>query len=1137
MSGITRLILRSAAYHWRTNVAVGLGVAAAVSVLGGALLVGDSVRGSLRDLALSRLGRTGQVISSPAFFREALAADVSARGRAGAVPLITARGLVTHEPSGRRAANVLVYGVDERFWRFHGLEPRDGVLVSPALRAELAVDAGDVLLTRLQKPSEIPLESLFAHKDDLGRTIRLTAAGTLPAAELGEFSLQPQQAEVRAMFAPLRRIQRDLAVPGKVNTILVADGVADADATRAFRAAVTLEDLGVNVAVVAEGAAVIVEGAGGAINETLERAVREAARDLGQAAMSVFTYLANTIRVGDREVPYSLVSGINLRTLPVFERRGSGAPAAAPQKDNAGNDAAPNLGAPIRSPLPNAIVLNEWTARELNASVGDTAQLEFYLWDAAAGLRTSSADFIVQGIVPIAGLAGDRRLAPVYPGITEAESLSDWDPPFPLDLSRVRPQDEAYWRTYRTTPKAFLPYDSARTLWATRYGTLTGLRFAIGPGEDAATLAQGLRSRLQANLVPASLGLTMTPARRLALEGSRGATDFGEYFTYFSFFIVVSALLLVVLFFRLGIEQRLRQIGVLRATGYTGRHLRWMLTSEAAVLAVAGGLVGTAGAVAYAQAVVYGLKTWWVGAVGTTLLELHVSGTSLLAGFAGGLIASLACVLLSLRAVVRRSPRALLGAQSIEEPAAVDPRRARRSARLGATLVVAALALLTLGFVSPAAQAGGFFGASAALLSALLFFLSSWLRARDASPISGHGPWTVSRLGFRGAAFRPSRSVLSAALVASATFIIVSVDAFRRGGGELTQDPHSGTGGYVLLAQSEVPIVQNPDTQAGREALLVQSPEFARAGFTRFRVRPGEDVSCLNLYRPGNPTIIAPEASFAEERRFDFASSLAASDEERANPWLLLRRAMPDGSVPVIADATSLQYVLHASVGDTLTLDTGAAAPVTLRFVGALRDSVLQGEIVMGEEQFLRLFPAQQGFRFFLIEAPDVRTAADAGRLAETVEKELQPYGVDAVSTVERLEAFHRVENTYLSTFQALGGLGLLLGTIGLATVMFRNVLERRRELALLRAVGYDRRRVTLMIAAETLFLLMAGLATGASCAVIAVAPAWLARGGTGPGAGLVLLLAAIAVAGMLSAAVATRAAVSGGLLEALRAE
>ena len=71
-------------------------------------------------------------------------------------------------------------------------------------------------------------------------------------------------------------------------------------------------------------------------------------------------------------------------------------------------------------------------------------------------------------------------------------------------------------------------------------------------------------------------------------------------------------------------------------------------------------------------------------------------------------------------------------------------------------------------------------------------------------------------------------------------------------------------------------------------------------------------------------------------------------------------------------------------------------------------------------------------------------------------ERELAEFGVDAVGTAERLAAFHRVENTYLSTFQALGGLGLLLGTFGLAAVMFRNVLERRRELALLRAVGYN---------------------------------------------------------------------------------
>ena len=1134
---LPRLALRSATYHWRTNLAVVLGVAAAVSVLGGALLVGDSVRGSLRDLVLSRLGRTSDVVASMGFFRDGLAQDLVARGAASAAPLIATRGVITHEPSGRRATSVLVYGVDDRFWKFHGLEPREGVLVSPALAAELGVNAGDVLLTRLQKPTDIPLESLFAHKEDIGRTVRLTAAGALPTAQLGEFALQPQQGEVRAVFAPLRRLQRDLAVTDRVNTILVGAADSGGSGRSALRDAVTLDDLSVTVSAVAGGQAVIVESAGGIANEALEQAVLGAARDLGHPTMPLFTYLANTLRVRDRQVPYSLVAGITLRALPEFGVRPGSNRGQTRVRPGSDPGSTPSLGAPLHPVLaPDAIVLNEWTGRELDAKPGDRVTLEYYLWDAAAGLRTATADFTLAGIVPFTGVAADPRLAPDYPGITQAESLSDWDPPFPLELSRVRPQDEQYWDDHRTTPKAFLHYERARELWATRYGNATGFRFAVNPGEDAAQLVAALRKNLKERLAPESQGLTITSVRALALGASSGATDFGEYFTYFSFFIVVSALLLVVLFFRLGIEQRLKQIGILRATGYTQRHLQWMFSGEALAVSVAGGLLGIAGALAYARGVVYGLKTWWVGAVGTTLLSTHITPRSLLIGFAGGVLASLICVVLSLRSVSRQSPRSLLGAHSLEQPGA-DPRRAHRSARLSLLFAAIGLALMTLGFVSRSAQAGAFFGASAALLTSFLFALARWLRLREAGHIGGRGAWTVSRLGFRGASFRPARSVLSAALVAAAAFIIVSVDAFRKDGSELTRDTQSGTGGYVLLAQSEVPIVENPDTRAGREALLVQSPELERASFTRFRLRPGNDVSCLNLYRPTSPTIIAPEASFLDERRFTFSASLAETDRERGNPWLLLLRKFEDGAIPAVADATSLQYVLHASVGDTMAIDVGAAAPVTLRFVGALRDSVLQGELIVGEDQFVRLFPDSGGFRFFLIDSDQVRNAEQATALAGVVEKELEPFGVDAVSTTERLAAFHTVENTYLSTFQALGGLGLLLGTIGLAAVMFRNVLERRRELALLRAVGYEQRHVRLMILAETIFLLLAGLVAGVVCALIAVIPAWLSHGGGGPGAGLMLLVAAIAAAGVISAAAATRAAFSGRLLDALRAE
>jgi hypothetical protein len=1098
----SRLILRSATYHWRTNLAVILGVATAVAVLAGALVVGDSVRGSLRDIALGRLGRTVSVLQVASFVREGVAADIAARARA-ALPMVVATGIVTHEASGRRAASVNVYGVDERFWSFHGLEAPEGVQVSPALARELAAQPGDVLLARLQRPSQIPLESLFGRRDEVGRTIRLTLGGTLGRDRLGEFVLQPQQAEVRSVFVPLQRVQRDLGVAGSVNTVLIG---TDVDSARVLDS-LTLEDVGTKVRYLDAARSVSVETVSGVLSSDLQQAASDAAAALGLRHTPVFTYLANTIRSGDRIIPYSLVAATDLSALP--------GGAAAP----AGTD---------------AIVLNEWAAQELGASPGAAVEIEYFVWDSVSGLETKRHRFTVDRIVRIEGLAADRQLAPDYPGITGADSVADWDPPFPLDLSRVRPIDEQYWDTFKTTPKAFIQYERGRALWSTRYGGATSVRITVPPDRNPEQVLEDVQARLRAAVQPPSLGASFVPVRRAATEASVGATDFGEYFTYFSFFLVASALLLAVLFFRLGIEQRLKQIGVLRAAGFPIARVRALLLIEAVMLAALGSAFGIAGAIAYAEIVVYGLRTWWVGAVGTTLLETHVTTVTLAIGALAGVATSIVCVALSLRSVARMSPRALLAATSIEGGTALNAARSRRNRRIGFVLAGLGAAAVAAGFTDRNVQAGAFFAAGAALLAAGLFFLAAWLRARDVRLVSGRGPWATARLGFRSASFRPARTVLSAALIASAAFIIVAVDAFRRGGGEIAGDRRSGTGGYVLLAESELPIVQNPNSP---ETLDLTAEQMGSATFTRFRVRPGEDASCLNLYRPTNPTIVAPEAGFIESGRFTFASSLAETDAERANPWLLLRRQLPDGAIPAIADATSLRYVLHAAVGDEFTVDTGSGDPLRLRFVASLADSVLQGELVIAEEQFSRHFPSLAGYRMFLIDAPGITTDTEAEALIASLERALEPFGLDAVTAAGRLAAYHRVENTYLSTFQALGGLGLLLGTIGLATILFRNVLERRRELALLRAVGYDARRLSLMIVAEASFVLGVGLATGTACAALAIAPAWLGHSGTLPGAGVALLLSGVAAAGILSSVIATRAALRGNMLAALRAE
>ncbi len=202
--------------------------------------------------------------------------------------------------------------------------------------------------------------------------------------------------------------------------------------------------------------------------------------------------------------------------------------------------------------------------------------------------------------------------------------------------------------------------------------------------------------------------------------------------------------------------------------------------------------------------------------------------------------------------------------------------------------------------------------------------------------------------------------------------------------------------------------------------------------------------------------------------------------------------------------------------------------------MAALRDSIFQGELLMSEANFKRLFPAIEGYRLMLVEAPLDRTA----EVEASVEDALADFGADAVRTAQRLAEFHRVENTYLSTFQTLGGLGLLLGTVGLAAVLLRNVLERRRELALLargrlpaapfRGNGVRREHAApCRRAARWRAVRGAGHRAG-DCE----------RGGRLPltsGGGL--LLFAVFVAGLFSSLLAVVATTRAPLIESLRAE
>ena len=1122
-NGITqrRFIVQSLTFYWRTNVAVVLGIATAVAVLAGALLVGDSVRGSLRDLVLLRIGNTDQIVMSTDFVRETLAADLLshpdfAGNFNGVSPIVLTEGLVTTPTGDGRVNKVRVYGVDDRFWRFHGVEEFSGpegrqALLSPALAEELRTEPGATILVRVQRPSEIPMESIHGDKEDVGRTIRASVAAVVPPESLGEFSLEAAQGEVYAVFLPLRLVQQDLNIDRRVNVLLVSTSLEDGDMAtvvleRIVRSEAELEDLGLILRVLEAPRTIVLEGSGGLIDDEKERFALEAARALNLEARPLFTYLVNSLGNGRREIPYSLVTATDLTTLV---GTGDRFPAS---------DVAP-------------IVLSDWAANDLGASTGDPLSMEYYVWEDPGQLVTRRADFEVAAVVPVD--TGDRAMAPNYPGITDSAAVNDWDPPFPIDLGRIRSVDEEYWDRYRTTPKAFISLDVGRELWQSRYGSISSIRFAANPNQvpTAAFEETGANyaERLRTGLTSFGGGLAVRSVRSESLEASRGATNFSEYFVYFSFFLVVSALLLAALFFKLSVEQRGPEIGLLRSVGFTPVMLRRLYLIEGLVLSSLGALIGVWGGLGYAWLLVTALGTWWVDAVGTTALSLHVSGLSLVAGAAGGIVAAMMCIWATLGGLASVSERRLLAGQLAAETAGGTRGRSRLARVVSISLGGLGVLLIAGGGAGFIERAAGFFGAGMAILAASLSYLLVRFRRGSDKMLAGQGWWPVSRLGLRNATYRPARSVTAIGMIASATFILISVDAFRRD--TITNiGPNSGLGGYTLIVESLLPLFQDPSSIEGQAILGLDG--FDSITVEGFRVRPGDDASCLNLYEPTNPRIVAPSNAFIEQGRFAFLDSQASTEAERANPWQLLHREEPDGAIPVIADANSMTYVLHRKLGEDIVITQGEGS-IRLRLVAALDDSIFQGELLMSEEHFLELFPEREGYRLLLVEtAPE-----DAVETVSSIEEALVDFGGSAMPTTDRLAQFHQVENTYLSTFQMLGGLGLLLGTIGLGAVLLRNVLERRRELALMRALGYQQSDFLVMSMAENLALLVAGLLTGAASAFLATAPVVWDRGGQLPGTLVLGLLGGVLVVGLFASLSATVATLRSPLLPALREE
>jgi len=1114
-----------------TALAAACGVVA--TTISGALSVGDRMQAGLARLAVQRLGRIDAAVIAGEFFTADLAARLSdqAGGPRHVVPAIVMPA-VAAKPGGTTAQVTLLACDDPAALGFEpappALEP-EGVLVNQPLARSLGLLAGEAIVLRLPTPSSVPADSPLGRRTGESAGRRLTVTAVLPPEGIGQFSLRPTQATSTLVVTSLQTARRILRLDDAANVVFAVDG-PDGGAAAAWlrdRLAPTLADYRLALEpATAEPPSLRLTSRRLILPAAVDRAAAEVLAPLG--GRPTLALLANAITPvggsGDADtkpasVPYSTILGIDTTSLPV------GALA---------ND----QGEPLAVPADGDVIIDRWLADDLAAqgrpvAAGDRLRIALFEPETIHGRVTeTTAELQISGIAAMTGAAVTRAVVPEVEGITDEDSIADWDPPFPFDSARVRTtppndEDDRYWKAHGPTPKAFVSLATARRLAAGRFGDTTA--WLLPKPTDPAAIA----TRLAAAIRPEDAGLRVVPLRAEALAAARGSTPFGSLFLALSSFVVIAGLVLAWLLFGLLVAARSRDLGILAAVGFPPRRLSALLLAVGGIAAAVGTVVGTLLGPAWATALLALLGRAWTTSVAAGASGAFEAAASPPLPLVIGGVATFVIALMALAWAARTAgglpPLVLLRGRT---PAA-GRGSTRRSAMIAGVGLASAAACAMLGRgASPGAAVGLFFAAGGAALAGLLAIVRIWLGSapRD-NPLR-----SLAQLAHRNLAFAPGRAFSVAAIVATATFLIVAVSSFAQRPPEDLTDRRGPTGGWTEIVAFGAATSVDPADAEIRGGLGLSSRQqelLAGCAIERLRSSGGDDAACSNLYATLRPTVLGVGPGFVARGGFTFvAHAPLPVNDASANPWTLLDQdatKAPDAATPIpaILDQATAQWGLKlGGVGSEFTLTDDAGRELRLKIVGLLAPGILQGFVLVAERQFERMFPDRSGYALALVDAGGIPPSRQA-EVAPALAAAWADAGVTVTPARARLASLQAVQNIFLAGFQALGTLGLLLGTAGVAAVQLQGLFERLGTFSVLRAVGFTLRRVRLVLILETVLMVLLGLAAGVAAALLAVAPAlmsgqarlplaWIAAAG---GLALVTAVAAAAVA-------ATRAAI-----------
>jgi ABC-type lipoprotein release transport system permease subunit len=1170
------LVFRTVVHFFRLLLPVALGVAVSSAVIVGALLVGDSMRGSLKHIALDRIGSIERMIVSPRWFDESAVDrakqrtnDQSLQGMLWIQSVVAEHQDRTREQQGtiltHRVTEMSLLGVDEDFWVLGTVRPSSNpsnqqIVLNRSLADELKVAIGDRVTLKVSRDAVVPADSALGKRDsEVVALSRWEVIDVIPDESLGRFSLRSDQRPVLNAFAAKTSLQQALDLDGKINAV-ASSSASQEPILPALQ--LSLDDLGLrwqhverifpdnSIGESASARASIysydqLTSQQMMIPDALADAIESSKPTLGSQSQSVriLSYLANGTQVigasdsvtQGRSVPYSIIAGA---PWDVVQRMLAQSPVPVdPMPDG--------------NPRKDWVVVHQWMADELRAKVGDRLKIDYFLPETVEGTEIEqSFEATVVSIAPLTepqqpfrrktparfGQAptpfNDPAWTPLVPGITDQESISNWETPFAL-TRKIEKQDDEYWNSHRLTPKLYISDERARELFGSRFGSQTSIRFdglnELTRDSKGHELLEIARDKLSA------LGWRELPLREQQLRAASGTTPFDALFLSLSFFVIAAALILVALLFRLTIEKRADHWGLLLASGWTRSKLRRLLLLESSLVAAIGSALGVALGVGYAYGLLAGLKTWWVGAISVSFLDFYIRPPSLWIGWLAGLMVSIMTTWLVTRQLRRSSvARLLKGRMDDQAPNSGTNRWITIGA--AACLFLGLISLLAGQWVQGQAQAGAFVGSGMLWMIAMVLWLYTRMSLSPSTPNNCDAG--LSSLARSNAYRAPLRSILTVALMSIASFLILAMSLFQ------AQPDRRGTGGLAWVAKSSQSIHVNvADAKQQRQTLADQAEVLVGTKIIPVRVRGGDDASCNNLYQASEPQVMGVSASIKQiDIGANGRSELAwFGTDTNQSPWERLESlgvGTKENPVPVILDQNTALWALHLGgyVGEKFSYKFGEST-IHFQTVGVLQNTILQGSLWIGERNFQKVFPDIGGYRTFLVKPPIGSSNEQIGKIRTALESGWADEGLSCASADGILSRLLAVQNTYLSAFQLLGGLGLLLGTLGLGVSQLRSALERKSELAAMRAMGFPKGRLIWMLFMENGWQLFRGLGIGLLCALAASVPVILQGNSAVSLRGPLAMLAFVIVFGLAFCVIAAFLAMREPLMGSLRSD